>query len=199
MRAALVCILLVSTAHAERDKRAATGHFQQGSSLYADGRWSEALVEFEAGYEAYPLRGFLVNIGQCYRKLDRLEEAADVWRRFLATHPSDAKLRGEVEDALAEVESLLAKQKPAKVEPAPPPEAPPAPKLDLPSESVATAPAVEVTAASTPPKKKSKKWVWAVVSVALVTVAAAAVTVGVVEWQASSQHSGSLGLIDGRR
>src|SRR2546421_965577 len=105
MRATIGALILLAGVAMASDKRLASAHFQQGSQLYADGRWAEALVEFEAGYDAYPLRGFLVNIGQCYRKLERLDEAADAWRRFLATHPSDVRLRDEVTDALAEVES----------------------------------------------------------------------------------------------
>jgi tetratricopeptide (TPR) repeat protein len=207
MRAAglLVALLLlpVATADAQtRDRRHAAARFQAGSALYAEGRWAEALAEFESGYLAYPLRGFLVNIGQCYRKLDRLEEAADTWRRYLATNPPDNRLRGEVEDALAEVETLQKKlaataaPPPAMVTSAPPPNDTAnldAPQPALPQLALGAAP--DAGAA----KKKSRRWVWAVVGVAVASVAAAAITVGVVEWQNSSPQSGSLGLIDGRR
>ena len=203
--AAAWVLFCAAPARADRDRRAAAAHFQQGSALYADGRWADALAEFQAGYEAYPLRGFLVNIGQCYRKLDRYDEAADAWRRFLDTHPSDARLREEVTDALAEVDGL--RRKPEKKEPPPVESAPPpVESAPLPVESapppVAASPALELSAPAPVPEraqKKSKRWVWAVVSVALVSVAAAAVTVGVVEGQSSTTRSGSLGLIDGRR
>ena len=106
----LIVLTLFVAARADAGERAAAGaHFREGSSLYAGGHWADALAGFEAGSEAYPLRGFLVNIGQCYRKLDRFDEAADAWKRFLATHPADEKLRAEVEDALAEVETARAK------------------------------------------------------------------------------------------
>jgi tetratricopeptide (TPR) repeat protein len=228
MRAAIstaLLLLLASPLHAEaRDKRAAAAHFQQGSALYAEGRWSEALVEFEAGYEAYPLRGFLVNIGQCYRKLERLDEAADAWRRFLATHPSDARLRGEVEEALAEVETARAAESPRPSEPAreaarapvePPRPAGEGAQLQIAtgrslSESgektanldvVAPQPTHAELVQSPPPAKakKSRAWVWALVGVAAASVTVAAVTAGVVESQASTPRGGSLGLIDGRR
>jgi hypothetical protein len=198
MRALIFIVLLGGVAFA--DKRAASQHFQQGSQLYADGKWAEALEEFQAGYDAYPLRGFLVNIGQCYRKLERLDEAADAWKRFLATHPSDARLREEVTDALAEVEAAMRARAP---------EAPPAPVQTVvppPPEEAARAttpsevPALALTATTAPvERKKSRAWVWAVVGVAVASVAAVAVTVGVVEYQNSTPHAGSLGLLDGRR
>jgi tetratricopeptide (TPR) repeat protein len=202
---AVLVFLCAAPAHADRDRRAASAHFQEGSALYADGRWADALSEFQAGYEAYPLRGFLVNIGQCYRKLDRYDEAADAWRRFLDTHPADARLREEVTEALTEVDAL--RQKIEKK-----PEPPPAQAESTPVESAPVAvaappdaeaaPAIELTAPaplSERAPRKSKRWVWAVVSVTLVSVAAAAVTVGVVEWQSATPRAGSLGLIDGRR
>ena len=77
-------LALPATAFAQaRDKRAASAHFQKASGLYAAGRYEDALEEFKAGYEAFPLPGFLVNIGQCYRKLDRLDEATEAFKRFL--------------------------------------------------------------------------------------------------------------------
>jgi tetratricopeptide (TPR) repeat protein len=195
MRAILLVALLGGVAFGA-DRRAAAQHFQHGSQLYADGKWSEALAEFEAGYEAYPLRGFLVNIGQCYRKLERLEEAADAWRHYLQTHPNDARLREEVGDALAEVEAAIRARAPA---PAPPVETVVPPPPEAPAQR-AEVPALALTETPKPVEhKKSRAWVWAIVGVALAGAAAAAVTVGVVEYQNSTPHAGSLGLLDGRR
>jgi tetratricopeptide (TPR) repeat protein len=190
---ALVLLLLPSGALAEgRDRRAAAARFDRGSALYADGRYEDALAAFQSGYDAYPLRGFLVNIGQCLRKLDRLDEAADAWRRFLATRPSDPRLRAEVQEALDEVESAIAARRAST--PPPPVAAPPTRVEPPPPEAlVAAAPLPEEA-----PKKKSRWWVWALVGVAA-TSAAVAVGVGVSEWQAQTPRGGSLGLIDGRR
>jgi iron complex outermembrane recepter protein len=194
----MTALLLLGGEAQARDRRAASAHFQQGSALYADGRWSDALAEFQAGYEAYPLRGFLVNIGQCYRKLERFDDAADAWRRFLASHPSDAQLRAEVEEALAEVERAREAETPKETTP-PPVETAPVVETHV---SVVPPPVEQVDLTPPPPpvaRKKSRAWVWALVGVAAAGVAAAAVTVGVVESQNSGPRSGSLGLIDGRR
>ncbi len=202
-----VLVTLAAPARADHDRRAAAAHFQEGSALYAQARFSEALAEFEAGYQAYPLRGFLVNIGQCYRKLDQLDEAADAWRRFLATNPADAKLRDEVTDALAEVAALQAKNaQPPTTTATPAPEVAPAPvepavNLDPPAPAPAVAADVITAPLIAKPveKKKSRRWVWAVVGVTVASLAAVAVTVGVMEWPGATPRSGSLGLIDGRR
>jgi len=102
----LLALCAPLTAHAG-DKRAASVHFQKGRALYDLASWAEALDEFRAGYEAYPLPAFYVNIGQCLRKLDRVDEAAEAFRHFLDTNPTDARLRVEVEEAYAEVKADL--------------------------------------------------------------------------------------------
>lgn len=81
----------------------ATRHFRLGSVRYADGSYQAALQEFEAGYAAQPSPAFLVNIGQCLRKLDRLDEAALAFRRFLDTRSGSARTRLDVWDALEDV------------------------------------------------------------------------------------------------
>src|SRR4051794_6753316 len=111
---AIVLLLLTavpSAAWAQHgDKKVAAQHFKEGRGLFEQGRWAEALSEFQLGYEAFPLPGFLVNIGQCYRKLERLEDARDSWQKFLASNPSDSRLRGEVEEALTEVRNEMDKR-----------------------------------------------------------------------------------------
>jgi tetratricopeptide (TPR) repeat protein len=101
--AALLIALLPSLPAHALDKRAASAHFQRGRALFDGGSWSAALDEFNAGYDAYPLPGFLVNIGQCQRKLERLDEAAASFQKFLDSGTGDARLRTEVEEALREI------------------------------------------------------------------------------------------------
>ena len=111
--AALVVVLLVVSPASARTTRAddarerAALHWRSGSTRYAAGEWSAALVEFEAGFAAHPSAPFLVNIGQCLRKLDRLDEAALAFRRFLDTHAGSARTRLDVYDALEDVTAEL--------------------------------------------------------------------------------------------
>jgi hypothetical protein len=95
------------TTRAEDARARAHVHWKSGSERYAAGQWSAALDEFEAGYAAQPSPAFLVNIGQCLRKLDRLAEAALAFRRFLDAHSGSPRTRLDVYDALEDVTTEL--------------------------------------------------------------------------------------------
>ena len=115
-RVTLVALLLASAPVGARTTRVADArerahvHFKSGSQQYAAGKWSAALDEFEAGYAAHPSPAFLVNIGQCLRKLDRLDEAALAYRRFLDAHTGSSRTRLDVYDALEDVSVELNKR-----------------------------------------------------------------------------------------
>ena len=64
---------------AEKEARA---HFQAGEARFKAGAFDEALAEYQQGYDAKPLPGFLVNIAQCQRRLGDLKRA-----RALLTSP----------------------------------------------------------------------------------------------------------------
>ncbi|HEY2748112.1 MAG TPA: hypothetical protein VGL86_25990 [Polyangia bacterium] len=95
------------TTRAEDARARAHVHFQAGSQRYASREFAAALDEFQAGYAAEPSPAFLVNIGQCLRKLDRLDEAALAYRRFLDGHTGSPRTRLDVWDALEDVTAEL--------------------------------------------------------------------------------------------
>jgi tetratricopeptide (TPR) repeat protein len=211
---AFVAALTVPATARAGDKRAAATHFHEGRSLFEAGSYAAALAEFNAGYEAYPLAGFLVNIGQCQRKLDHLDEAAESFSKFLDSNPSDGKLRAEVQEALSEISAERERRNAAVVEARrqrdeaerrhPLEEA--APRADLtvhdsphPAVAAAMRSNPEPVASVVEHPQKSKRWVWALVGVLAVGAAASAVAVGVLETQPQPAHAGSLGLLDGRR
>jgi len=111
----LVAVLAVAaspaaarTTRAEDARERAHVHWKSGSERYAAGQFAAALDEFEAGYAAQPSPAFLVNIGQCLRKLDRLDEAALAFRRFLDARTGSPRTRLDVWDALEDVTTELA-------------------------------------------------------------------------------------------
>jgi hypothetical protein len=230
--ATLVCLLTALPVGADpaigaksaADRSEAEQHFRRGRTLYAGGSYAEALSEFEAGFERYPRRGFLVNMGQCLRKLGRLAEAERAYQRFLDQAGGDVKLRAEVEEALVELraerrsrgsgdpveargDGPAATAPTALTAPSPSPaRSEPAPRGSAVEPVAATGPPVErapaeVTAVPSPPPSRhsrSRKWVlWTVVGV-LASGAIAGAVVGGVLGSAHPQ-GGSLGLIDGRR
>ncbi len=214
-RVALVLAVLFAALPAQAaDKRAAAAHFQRGRALFEGGSWAAALDEFEAGYDAYPLPGFLVNIGQCQRKLDRLEDAAASFQKFLDSDSGDPKLRSEVQDALGEVNTERARRQAAAeaeaeakrqrdlAEASHPPVVDEPAHADLrPHDAAAAvmATCAPASAAVVVKPSKSRKWVWAIVGVLAAGAVAGAVTVGIIETRPVSAQPGSLGLLDGRR
>lgn len=171
-------ILLLLAALAAPPDQAAHKHFERAEKLYALGKFQDALVEYEAAYEAKALPGFLFNIGQCYRNLGNYKQAVFSFRKYLDEKP-DAKNRDAVEQLIADLERKNAdeeKHKPdlaAHKDPSPPREnvvaPPPAPEPE-PDHPLYT-----------------KWWFWTIVGVA-------AVGAGVAIYAATS--SGDNGIPD---
>ncbi len=65
------------------DKAEAGRHFKLGVGLYGEGKFDEALVEFERAYELAPHPSVLYNIAVTYRELSRYNEAILYFERFL--------------------------------------------------------------------------------------------------------------------
>jgi tetratricopeptide (TPR) repeat protein len=92
------------TAFAEDNAtRSAKRHFAKGEKLFALGRFDDALVEYEAAFDAKPLPGFLFNIAQCHRNLGNIDQAIFSYRKYLRESP-DAENREAVEQQIQELE-----------------------------------------------------------------------------------------------
>ncbi|HEY5926667.1 MAG TPA: hypothetical protein VIV11_33505, partial [Kofleriaceae bacterium] len=81
----LIVCLLASLAHA--DKAASLTHYDKGKKAYAAGNFALAAAEFEAAYAAWNTPEYFHDIGQAYRRLDRCNEAATAFERYLAAKP----------------------------------------------------------------------------------------------------------------
>jgi tetratricopeptide (TPR) repeat protein len=137
MRVAVALLLSAALATPARagvdDEERARGHYEIGLGLYRLGDYRGALKEFAAGYELARKPGFLLNLGQTYRKLGELREARDLYRQFLGESRTDDPARPEARKVLAELEEAIRTQSPpppptieSPPPSAPPPAAPPA-------------------------------------------------------------------------
>lgn len=89
----------------------ARSHFEAGKALYELGRFSEARNEFAAGYELSKEPRLLLDLGQCYRKLDEAAKARDMYQLYLQTSGDD-EYRAQVEKVIAELERQLRENPP---------------------------------------------------------------------------------------
>ena len=82
-------------------------HYQRGELHYSASHFVDALAEYQAGYDAVPLPGFLVNIAQCQRRLGDLARARVTYQKFVLVAP-DSPLVPEVRSLIRELDKLLA-------------------------------------------------------------------------------------------
>ena len=120
MRVAVALVVLAALAAPVRaagdDEERARGHYEIGLGLYRLGDYRGALKEFGAGFELARKPGFLLNLGQTYRKLGELREARDMYRQFLSAVRGDDPARPQAQKVLAEIEDAIRKE-PAAREP----------------------------------------------------------------------------------
>jgi tetratricopeptide (TPR) repeat protein len=102
----------------------ARAHYDIGLGLYNLGNYEEALREFSAGYALSPLPGFLINLGQAYRKLHQPAKAKEMWQHYLDQVSAEDPFRPRVRELLSEVERETT---------------PPPPSPSLPGATAATA------------------------------------------------------------
>lgn len=70
-------------APANPEQAEADRHFKSGVTLYKEGKFNEALAEFERAYEIAPHPLVLYNIAGCHRELSNYAESVKYSRRFL--------------------------------------------------------------------------------------------------------------------
>jgi tetratricopeptide (TPR) repeat protein len=165
MRTVLVAAALLIGASAradESDEVMARAHFLTGRTHYEEGRYADALKEFEAAYERLPRPAFLFNIGVCEEKLGHTARAIEAYRLYLANHPAS--------EDVAEVRARIAR---LEAPPSPPPLARMAP-------AVPPAHATALEPATAPQSERRPRWVWGVIGGLGAAVVVAGVVVGVV-------------------
>jgi tetratricopeptide (TPR) repeat protein len=99
----------------------ARAHFLAGQTAYRAARYTEALAEFQAGYELSPRAAFLLNLAQTERRLGHYEAAIARCEAFLAVE-SDTPLAQQARelDAALKAEREAARKSGRLVAPPPP-------------------------------------------------------------------------------
>ena len=173
---ALVVTVLACALHAQAQTddpvaRART-HFEAGRALYQLGNYNEALREFAAGYQLAPRPQFLLNLGQCYRKLDDLQNARAMYQRYLHDAPATDAERPQAQQILGEIDKSIADKQAAAAPP--PPVTPPPSTGSAMAPSTSSAATTTLTQTAPPPRKSWIKRNWWIIP-----VGAAVVGVGV--------------------
>ena len=192
----------VAAAPSEAERTART-HFQAGEARFKAGAFDEALKEYEAGYDAKPLPGFLINIAQCQRRLGDLKTARATYQKFVLVAP-DSPLVPQVRSMIEEIDGLLAKLDKSKPdEEAAPQETktkteteaeaspPPAPK---PVEEPAPVLVSAAPAAEPAPEKPSHRW-WLWGAIGAVVVGGAVTAYVLTSGSTTTIHDGSLATL----
>jgi tetratricopeptide (TPR) repeat protein len=204
----LALLLALGTPARAEDADAGRRYFKRGQELLKENDYRGAVKAFEAGYAAAPRVGFLLNIGNCYRKLGELGKAREHYWRFLDAAPKDHPSRPAVIDYLNQMKQIEADgvsvdgAAPARAAPAPPPVTEPgtfgsrtAVPRALAARPPSPAPAAGLTVVDERPKAESHSifkrwWFWALVGGA---VAAGAATYALTRPSGAASCAASLG------
>ena len=102
MRGVLIALVLVGGV-ARADQSGARSHFLAGLELYIEGRYSDALAEYQAAWAIWDDPELLLDMAECNRHLGNVDLAREQYQGFLErSHRS--RLRGSVERQLARLD-----------------------------------------------------------------------------------------------
>jgi hypothetical protein len=91
MRTITVALLLVALARPtlaqDQVLEQAKHHFDEGQNLYLQGKYAEAVKQFQAAYELKKYPAFLFNIAVCFEKNRNFPKALDHYERYLRDDP----------------------------------------------------------------------------------------------------------------
>jgi hypothetical protein len=108
---ALLAFLPAAPVHAEPAENAieARAHYEAGSKLYDQGRYEEAITEFEGSYRLKPHPNVLYSIAQAHERLLEYGASVQWFERYLREAPPDGEFRTIVENRLRVLRGLPAR------------------------------------------------------------------------------------------
>jgi len=132
---------------ADTDKAIAKAHFEAATRLYDIHEYAKALEEYKAAYLAKPDPAFLFNVGQCYRKLGKFDQALEFYREYLKKAAPDDPNRPNVEARMRNTDNSDIFENDAPPRPtAPPAQPPPVQPQALPVQQAPTLPEAQQVA-----------------------------------------------------
>jgi hypothetical protein len=97
-----------SGAPSEAKREEARQHFEKGIALFEEESWDAALVEFLRSRELYATRAATKDAALCLRKLQRFDEALDLFQALLREFPAlPAEDRSLAENAVKDLSALV--------------------------------------------------------------------------------------------
>jgi tetratricopeptide (TPR) repeat protein len=110
---------------ADSNKAIAKAHFEAATRLYDIHEYAKALEEYKAAYLAKPDPAFLFNVGQCYRRLGKFDQALEFYQEYLKKAPPDDPNRPNVEARIRNTDTSDLFESDTAPRPAAPPAQPP--------------------------------------------------------------------------
>jgi hypothetical protein len=98
--------LAVSAAPPTETEQQSRRFFEKAEAHFRAGVFTDALSEYQAGYDLVPLPGFLINIAQCQRRLGNLNQALITYRKFIMVAP-DSRFVPDVKKLIEELQTLV--------------------------------------------------------------------------------------------
>jgi len=109
---ALVLVTLATSVYADEvPQEAARAHYDAAQKLYDEGRYEEAIAEFEQAYRDKPHPNVLYNIGQAQERLLDYDKSVTAFERYLREAAPDDPRRKIVENRLRVLRNLPARVK----------------------------------------------------------------------------------------
>jgi tetratricopeptide (TPR) repeat protein len=187
-RAAATAVLFVAVLAARAsvageaavEERPGRALFARAEAKFNVGRFDEALVDYQAAYDAEPLPAFLFNIGQCYRNMGNYERAQFFFRRYAALDPHSPN-RPAAEQLIVEMDRLAGERPGAAATDEAPPPPPPSLAAPVPAADVRPASAYPPSSVAAKTEERGARppvyrraWFWVAVSAVVVAGGVAA-------------------------
>jgi hypothetical protein len=105
----LTLFLLHSLSAVADEASAAREHYEMAQRLYGEGRYEDAIAEFQSAYRLKPHPNVLYSIAQAYERLLEYDKSLSFFDLYLAEAPADAEFRTIVENRVRVLRGLPAR------------------------------------------------------------------------------------------